>query len=131
MQKITITFFTVLIAILSFGQNAEELNKKSKEFIDKQDFQNALPLIRQAAEKGSAEAQYNFGVTFQQGIEVPKSDSIANIWFLKSARQGWKDAQYKVAYSYATGRGWSISYSTIFQIEFLHCPYQWLLVAFR
>ena len=64
-----------------------------------------LPLIRQAAEKGNAEAQYNYGICYQQGVEVPKSDCIANTWFLKSARQGRKDAQFKVAYSYETGRG--------------------------
>lgn len=63
-----------------------------------------IPLIIQAAEKGNAEAQYNYGVCFQQNVEVPKSDSLANVWFLKSASQGWKDAQFKMAYSYATGR---------------------------
>lgn len=105
MQKILLTFLTLLIAALSFGQTADELNKKSKEFLEKRDFKNAIPLIKQAAEKGSAEAQYNYGLSFQQGLEVPKSDSAANVWFLKAANQGWKDAQYKMAYSYATGRG--------------------------
>jgi TPR repeat protein len=105
MQKTLLTILTLLTATLSFGQNAEELNKKSKEFLDKQDFKNAIPLIRQAAEKGNAEAQYNYGVSYQQGIEVPQNDSIANTWFLKAAKQGWKDAQFKVAYSYAAGRG--------------------------
>ena len=107
MQKFIFIILTAFISTVSFGQNAEELNKNSKDFLDKQDFKNAVPLIRQAAEKGSAEAQYNFGICYQQGVEVPSSDSIANVWFLKSARQGWKDAQYKVAYSYATGRGWT------------------------
>jgi len=105
MQKFILTALTVLTAAISFGQSAEDLNKKSKELLDKQDFKNAIPLIRQAAEKGNAEAQYNYGVSYQQGIEVPQNDSIANTWFIKSAKQGWKDAQFKIAYSYATGRG--------------------------
>jgi uncharacterized protein len=105
MQKTLLTNLAVFIATLSFGQSAEELNKKSKEFLDRQDLKNAVPLIRQAAEKGNAEAQYNYGICFQQGVEVQKSDSLANVWFLKSANQGWKDAQFKMAYSYATGRG--------------------------
>jgi TPR repeat protein len=107
MRKFIFTILTFFIAIVSFGQNAEELNKKSKDFLDKQDLKNAVPLIRQAAEKGSAEAQYNLGICYQQGAEVSTSDSLANVWFLKSAKQGCKDAQYKVAYSYATGRGWT------------------------
>lgn len=105
MHKILPAFLTVFSATLSFAQSAEELNKKSKEFLEKQDFKNAIQLIRQAAEKGNAEAQYNYGISFQQGIEVTKNDSLANIWFLKSANQGWKDTQFKMAYSYATGRG--------------------------
>src|SRR5258705_5947258 len=107
MQKFILTTLTLFLMTLSFGQNAEELNKKSKDLLDRQDYKNAVPLIRQAAEKGNAEAQYNFGVCYQQGVEVSKSDSVANVWFLKSAKQGWKDAQFKVAYSYATGRGWT------------------------
>lgn len=105
MQKTLLTILAVFSATLSFGQSAEELNKKSKEFLDRQDFKNAIPLLRQAAEKGNAEAQYNYGICFQQGVEVPKSDSIADTWFLKAANQGWKDAQFKMAYSFATGRG--------------------------
>lgn len=105
MQKTLLTILTAFVATLSYGQSAEELNKKSKEFLEKQDFKNAVPLIKQAAEKGNAEAQYNYGVSYQQGIEVSQSDSIANTWFLKAAKQGWKDAQFKIAYSYATGRG--------------------------
>jgi TPR repeat protein len=106
MQKFLLTTLAVFISILSFGQNAEELNQKSKDLLAKQDFKNALPLLKQAAENGSAEAQYNYGVCYQQGIEVPKNDSIANNWFLQSAKRGWKDAQFKIAYSYAKGRGW-------------------------
>jgi TPR repeat protein len=105
MQNFTLTILAAFLATLSFGQSAEELNKQSKLFLDKLDFKKAIPLLKQAAEKGSAEAQYNYGVSFQQGLEVPKSDSAANVWFLKAANQGWKDAQYKMAYSYATGRG--------------------------
>ena len=82
-----------------------ELNRKSKEFLERQYFKNAVPLIKQAAELGRVEAQYNYGICYQQGIEVPKNDSIANAWFMTAAKQGSKDAQFKMAYSYATGRG--------------------------
>lgn len=106
MQKLLSTIIAGFILLGSFGQSTEELNGKAKEFLAKRDYKNAVLLIKQAAEQGNPEAQYNFGVCYQQGIEVPLSDSLANDWFLKSAKQGWKDAQYKVAYSYARGRGW-------------------------
>lgn len=82
-----------------------DLNNQSKEYIFKKDFKNALPLLIKAANGGHPEAQYNYGIFYQQGIEVQKDDRLANEWFLKSAEQGWKDAQFKIAYSYGTGRG--------------------------
>jgi hypothetical protein len=114
MQKILLTILTSLNVTLVIGQTAEELNKQSKSFLEKQDFKNAVALFRQAAEKGSAEAQYNLGFSYQQGIEVIKNDSIANLWFLKAATQGYKDAQFKIAYSYATGRGFTQNHQQAF-----------------
>jgi uncharacterized protein len=106
MLKLLLITLSIFAATISFGQTPEDINQKSKEFLNKQDFKNAVPLIKQAAEKGNAEAQYNYGICFQQGIEVAKDDSLANNWFLQSAKQGWKDAQFKIAYSYTKGRGW-------------------------
>src|SRR4030095_11829117 len=54
------------------------------------------------------------GVFYRQGIEVPQDDQLANQWFLKSAEQGWKDAQFKIAYSYDTGRGFPQDYQKAF-----------------
>jgi len=115
MNKICLLSLALTISIISFGQNAEDLNKKSKELIDRRDFKNAIPLIQKAADLGNAEAQYNYGVCYQQGVEVTKNDSTANVWFLKSALNGWKDAQFKIAYSYATGRGLKQNYTKAFE----------------
>jgi TPR repeat protein len=105
MRKIILSIWLLFIATLSFGQTAEELNKKSKDFLSQEDTKHAVPFLKQAAELGNAEAQYNLGYCYQQGVEVLKNDSIANTWFLKSAKQGWLNAQFKIAYSYAFGRG--------------------------
>ena len=106
MSKALILFLTVFAAITSRGQTGAELNQQSKDFLSRNDFKSAVPLLKKAAEAGHAEAQYNYGICFQQGVEVEKNDSVANEWFLKSAKQGWKDAQFKMAYSYSTGRGY-------------------------
>lgn len=105
MQKTLLIALATFITTISFGQTAEELNKRSKIFLERQDFKNAVPLLKQAAEKSNTEAQYNYGICYQKGIGVPQNDSIANAWFLKAALLGWKDAQYKMALSYGTGRG--------------------------
>jgi TPR repeat protein len=103
-------FRPVLLALLllPFGaaaQSADELNRQSKALLEAQDFTQAVPITLKAAEKGSAEAQYNYGVCLQQGIGGLRSDSLAHAWFLKAASQRWRDAEYKVAYNYAKGRG--------------------------
>lgn len=100
--------FTILLGLLSivtYGQDAQQLNKESKEYLMKKDFKSAFPLLQRAAEMGVPEAQYNLGLCYQEGIQTEKNDSIANHWYLKSAEQGWTDSQFKISFSYATGRG--------------------------
>ena len=90
-----------------FAQTPEELNQLSKELLAKNDIARALPVLKKAADGGIAEAEYNYGICFQQGVGVTQDDNTANSWFLKSARQGNVDAQFKIAYSYSTGRGYA------------------------
>lgn len=114
MNKILSTAAFLLLGFYGSGQTVQELNYQAKEFLTKGDTKNAVPLLKRAAEMGHPEAQYNYGYCYQQGIEVPQSDSIANTWLLKSAKQGWKDAQFKIAYSYASGRGIKQDYQQAF-----------------
>ena len=88
-----------------FGQTAEEFNQQAKDFLTKGDTKNAVLLFKKAAEMGQPESQFNLGVFYQQGVEVEKSDSIANYWLMQSAEQGSVNAQFKIAYSFAVGRG--------------------------
>lgn len=97
------------------AQTAAQFNDQSKGFLVKGDVKGALPSLKRAAELGNAEAQYNYGICFQQGIGEAKNDANAQEWFLKAAEQGSKDAQYKVAYSYSTGRGVVQDYQKAFQ----------------
>ncbi len=97
---IATNIFLLGFNIFVYGQNAEQLNLKSKELLLKKDYINALPLIQKSAELGNAEAQYNYGNFYKRGIQVVKNDTLAFEWFLKAAKQGWSEAQYAVAVSY-------------------------------
>lgn len=105
----------VCVATMCKAQTAAQLNDQSKTLLAKGDMKAALPILKKAAELGSAEAQYNYGICFQQGIGETQSEATAHKWFLKSAAQGSKDAQFKVAYSYTTGRGVAQDYGKAFQ----------------
>src|SRR5688500_15922743 len=98
MKKILTTLIFCFTISTLIGRTADEINQKAKDFLSSGDTKNAVPLLKKAAEMGQPEAQYNYGFCFQQGVEVEKNDSIANIWLLKSAQQGWLDAQFKIAY---------------------------------
>ncbi|MGB3589817.1 MAG: hypothetical protein WBA23_24930 [Tunicatimonas sp.] len=58
------------ICINVFGQNADKLNEQSIVLIEQQKFDEAIPILKQAAELGSAESQYNLGYCYQAGIGV-------------------------------------------------------------
>jgi TPR repeat protein len=90
---------------VSFGQNGEEFNKLSKELIKAEEFEKAVPLLKQASELGISEAQYNFGVTLEYGYGVESNIDSAFYWYSKSAEQGWNDGIYKMMMAHAQGVG--------------------------
>ena len=67
--------------------------------------QDNLDAVRQAADQGDAEAQYNLGIMYNNGEGVPKDDAEAVRWFLLAAEQGHASAQLNLGFMYALGRG--------------------------
>jgi TPR repeat protein len=61
----------------------------------------ALRHLRHQAERGSAGAQYNLGLTYYTGERVAQNYSEAAKWYRKSADQGHIDAQYNLGIMYA------------------------------
>ena len=67
--------------------------------------QDDLDTVRQAADQGDAEAQYNLGVIYNNGEGVPKDDAEAVRWFQLAAEQGYAKAQFELGYKYRWGHG--------------------------
>lgn len=107
MRKFHLLFFVVLILFASTAcsQTVNELNEKANTLIRQQDFTNAVPVLKQASNLGSAESQYNLAICLFEGLGTPKDEKQADEWLLKSAQQNYVNAQFKLAYSYANGRG--------------------------
>ncbi|MBR4666045.1 MAG: sel1 repeat family protein, partial [Lentisphaeria bacterium] len=53
------------------------------------------------AHKGNAKAQYGLGFCYYTGNGIEKSNEKAEEWFLKSANQGYANAQYNLAVFYS------------------------------
>ena len=60
-------------------------------------FEQAFALFRQAADAGSAEAQYQLGNLYLQGRGTQKSADKAQYWFEQAAQQSHPGAQYGLA----------------------------------
>eukprot|EP00747_Dinoflagellata_sp_TGD_P004535 gnl/TRDRNA2_/TRDRNA2_111564_c0_seq1.p1 gnl/TRDRNA2_/TRDRNA2_111564_c0~~gnl/TRDRNA2_/TRDRNA2_111564_c0_seq1.p1 ORF type:complete len:294 (+),score=67.33 gnl/TRDRNA2_/TRDRNA2_111564_c0_seq1:65-946(+) len=58
-----------------------------------------------AAEKGHAKAQFQVGFEHESGFYRDKSDKKAAEWYLKSAKQGFDEAQFRLSEFYWKGRG--------------------------
>ncbi len=64
-----------------------------------------LDKIREKAEQGDAESQFQFGGMYALGEDVPKNDKEAVKWYLNAANQGHPKAQYNLAVMYSRGIG--------------------------
>ncbi|MET0873765.1 MAG: hypothetical protein ABWX81_03080 [Pseudolabrys sp.] len=60
--------------------------------LKRRDYASALRLIRPLAEQGDANAQYNLGVFYDNGLGVPQDKVRAYMWFNLSAAQGKEGA---------------------------------------
>jgi TPR repeat protein len=105
MNKHLASIFLTLICLTAFGQNASEINKQSKKLIETQEFDKAVPILKQAAELGNAESQYNLGYCYQAGIGVEQNSEKAIEWYSKSAEKGWNDGLYAMMMAYGSGNG--------------------------
>ena len=61
--------------------------------------------IRQAAERGDADAQFALGMAYFDGRGVKQDLVASSRWFAAAARQGVAEAQFNLGNAYHTGRG--------------------------
>ena len=68
-------------------------------------FNDAIPLYRQAAELGHANAQHNLGLCYEKGYGVTQDYDQALLWYRKAAEQGDADSQNSIGYLHEFGLG--------------------------
>ncbi len=65
----------------------------------------SLAELQKLADRGDADAQWQMGVRYHNGEDVPQDDAQAFQWFLRAAEQGNVDAQATLGAYYWAGRG--------------------------
>ena len=64
-----------------------------------------LDSLEAATEQGDAEAQFNLGNMYFEGLGVPQNDAEAARLYRMAAEQGIAEAQFNLGVLYSTGRG--------------------------
>jgi TPR repeat protein len=72
---------------------------------NRNDYAQAAVWYRKAAEQGNANAEYNLGIYYYQGLGVPQDYAQAVAWFRKAAEQGHSNAEFNLGVCYLDGQG--------------------------
>jgi len=75
------------------------------KFFDDEKWDDAFRVLKPAADRGDAEAQYYIGVLYNDGQGVAKNQTEGTNWFRKSAVQGYAWGQCALGVSYRLGQG--------------------------
>jgi len=70
------------------------------------DYPRAFREWKAAAEAGQAEAQFDLGLLYAQGLGVPRDMEEAGRWYRKAAEQGNAEAEFALGQMYS--RGWGV-----------------------
>jgi TPR repeat protein len=81
------------------------------------EYQKAYQEWKVAADAGQAEAQFDLGVLYAQGLGVLRDLGTAESWYRKSAAQGNAEAEFALGQMYA--RGWGIPRDTADAVRWL------------
>ena len=88
-MRLTLKHVAAIILVLGFATPVVAGPLEDADAaIRRRDYATALRLIRPLAEKGDANAQYNLGVFYDNGLGVPQDKVRAYMWFNLSAAQG-------------------------------------------
>lgn len=85
--------------------NAIAQYQLAQSFLTQNDLDSAIPLLRRAALKGAAPAQYDLGKLYEQGIGVDQDMIQARSLISKAAEAGHVGAMYDLALFMAEGEG--------------------------
>lgn len=95
----------IVMVIAAMAQSADKLYEQGKKLYDEKKYEQAFPLLKQAAEKGHKKAQYRLGRCYDKGNGVEEDNKMAFTWYEKAAKQYHAKSQYQLARYYLKGKG--------------------------
>ncbi len=96
-------------ASASAAANSEIQEKKEAQrpyqLVEQKKYDEALPLLRERADKNDAQAQEQMAMLYFEGKGVPEDSTKAAEWMQKAAELGRPESQYLLAWFYYRGTG--------------------------
>jgi TPR repeat protein len=105
MKKVMTTLLLAILCLAASAQSAEDLYKEGDALYEAKKYEQAIPKLNAAANKGYKKAQYKLGKCYKEGHGVEKDRKKATQLFMKAAQQGYAKAEYEVAKAYLKGKG--------------------------
>ena len=104
-RHILTLWFSICLALGSFGIGWSGDFQKGVEAYNKGDFATALKEWTPLAEHGNVKAQYNLGLMYDMGKGVLQDYKEAVRWYQIAAEQGYSSAQHNLGLLYFNGQG--------------------------
>jgi TPR repeat protein len=95
-------FFIVVISGVAISQQPAQPSVESRPAALTS---ASIPALKQRAESGDAQAQFELGRAYEEGKDVPQDDGNAAEWYRKAAEQGNARAENSLGVMYALGHG--------------------------
>ncbi len=95
--------WTFLLALLFTGNAAAGALDDGLNAYQAGNYRQAFELWKPLAEAGDADAEYNIGLLYMNGLGVKKNSRYARQLFMAAAEQGQADAQYNLGLMYYQG----------------------------
>jgi len=103
-QKIAIGLVAVALLIGSMTVHAADIDAGLNAY-QRGNYATALRIMREHADQGSAMAQFNIGLMYNNGLGVTQDYAEAVRWYRKAADQGNALAQNNLGFMYGNGQG--------------------------
>jgi len=111
-KVITKTWVTVLFLALCIAAPATAGTLEDADAaLERGDYAEAARCLLKGAEQGNANAQFNLGILYSNGLGVTKDYSEAARLYRKAADQGNSNAQFNLGILYSNGLGVTQDYS--------------------
>ena len=109
MKKLILSVFFIAISSIAFANNSH-----CYDLVQKNYYEDALPICTSAAKGGDTVAQYMLGTIYYNGYGVTKDAPKGFYWIQKAANSGLKEAQASIGNMYYSGSGVTKNYSKAF-----------------